>query len=63
MKIPTLKELQQEMLNNLMDTLPKKVDTLDHDLIWDEFFITIGCQQVSKKDALKIADAIYEVWG
>lgn len=54
-----LKILNNLLLNNLNSL---KVSSLDYDLSAEDKFLHVGCQTITKKDALKIADFIQKAY-
>lgn len=60
----TLKNLQETMLNTLIEThLPKQLPSGEFVIKWHKKHMEIGCQKIPKKEALKLADAIYKMYG
>ena len=56
--------LQSLLLNEMIKTrLPKKIPTLEFELEWYKDKLVVGCQAISRKDALALAKAINDFWG
>lgn len=60
----TLKNLQESMLESLVEThLPNKLPSGEFKIYWNNSHMEIGCQKIPKKEAIKLADAIYKMYG
>lgn len=58
------KDSQDSLLNFLIEEkLPANLKTLNYEITWGKDYLNVGCQTISKQDALKLAEAIQTMWG